>query len=118
MTVTDPQIDILAQMLDVAVVRQRVIAQNVANVNTPGYHRLEVLFEDALTRELSHNGPAGISNLIPKTVAHIGDERADGNNVDIDQEMGRLNKNQTFYSTYMQILSNKLALMRSAITGH
>jgi flagellar basal-body rod protein FlgB len=118
MTVTDSQIDVLVKMLDVAVVRQRTIAQNVANVNTPGYHRLDVQFEEALTSELAHGGQATANSIIPKIVAHLGDERADGNNVDIDQEMARLNKNATFYSTYMQILSHKFALMRSAITGH
>src|SRR5437660_8135859 len=36
------RMDVLARLLDVADLRHRVIAQNVANVNTPGYHRLQV----------------------------------------------------------------------------
>ena len=50
MNVTPAQFDILAQLLDVSELRHRVLSQNIANVNTPGYHRLDVSFEDALAR--------------------------------------------------------------------
>ena len=43
--------------------------------------------------------------------------RADGNNVDIDREMGALNRNALIYQTYAQVLASRLATMRSAITG-
>ena len=46
-----------------------------------------------------------------------GSERLDGNNVDIDVEMGRLGKNALLHNLYTQILANRLAVMRSAIAG-
>ena len=41
----------------------------------------------------------------------------DGNNVDIDFEMGQLSKNSLQYKVYAQILAMQLAQMRSAISG-
>ncbi|MEJ7590453.1 MAG: hypothetical protein WKF77_02820 [Planctomycetaceae bacterium] len=43
--------------------------------------------------------------------------RADGNNVDIDREMGQLNKNAMLQQTYVQLLSTYLEQMRLAIQG-
>ena len=53
MTITTGKIELLTRLLDVAAMRQDVIAQNVANVNTPGYGIMEVSFEDALRDALS-----------------------------------------------------------------
>jgi flagellar basal-body rod protein FlgB len=117
MGVNVSHIELLSQLLDVASLRHRVIAQNIANVNTPGYHRLDVAFDDAFAQAMK----GGSSKHTPVTPHVITDqtapERADGNNVDIDIEMGNLNKNSLLYNTYAQILSNQLATMRSAITG-
>jgi flagellar basal-body rod protein FlgB len=109
------QTDLLKSLLDAANLRHRVIAQNIANVNTPGYHRLEVRFEDELARSLK----AGGVRPRPQIAEAEGDgyERVDGNNVDIDDEMGRLSKNALLFNAYSQLLANKVGQMRSAITG-
>src|SRR4029079_13125873 len=57
MDLTSYGIGLLSQTLDAAALRHRVIAQNVANVNTPGYRRLEVSFEADLARALANPGP-------------------------------------------------------------
>ena len=46
-----------------------------------------------------------------------GTVRADGNNVDIDMEIGRLQKNSMLFELYAQVLSVQLAQYRSAIQG-
>jgi flagellar basal-body rod protein FlgB len=110
--------ELLARLLDVYSVRHRVIAQNVANINTPGYHQLDVAFEDAFARALSRNDPAALLREPPKVVTNdTGPERADGNNVDIDFEMARLEKNTLLYRTMSQVLASRVATQRSAITG-
>jgi len=110
--------ELLSKLLDVAELRHRVIAQNVANVNTPGYRRQEVAFEDALGDALRRGDDHAVKNIQPRVVEGVGDvARADGNTVDIDEEMGRLDKNTLLYRVFAQILSNKLSSMRSAITG-
>lgn len=118
MTVTDSRFDLLAKLMDVAGMRHRVLAQNVANANTPGYRRLDVSFEDTFAQQVGRHQEMAALGTAPKVVqAGGGTERFDGNNVDVDIEMGRLNKNALLYSAYAQILSNRIAMMRSAITG-
>ena len=116
MSVTPSQFGLLSRLLDVTALRHRVIAQNVANVNTPGYRRMEVAFDDALAQQLD---PAAAAEPPAPRVVELpgGATREDGNNVDIDAEMGSLNKNSLLYNAYAQILASKIAAMRSAITG-
>lgn len=116
---TDAQIPFIARILDVSHMRHAVIAQNMANVNTPGYVRHEVLFEEALTRALaSSKDPAIAPSVEPKIVtAPGGPTRQDGNNVDMDMEVGQLNKNSLIYKVYTQVLATRLAQWRSAISG-
>ncbi|MEI7686767.1 MAG: flagellar basal body rod protein FlgB [Planctomycetota bacterium] len=116
MSITTERMDLMARLLDVAAMRHDVIAQNVANVNTPGYTTLEVSFEDALKESLAGNSKA--SNAKAEMVEGTGGvPREDGNNVDIDMEMARLQKNALYFKVYTQIMANDLAQYRSAITG-
>ncbi len=118
MNVTVSQFDLLNKLLDASELRHRVISQNVANVNTPGYHRLAVSFEEELADRLRSAGDVNIDGMTPSVYEEQGlIVRADGNNVDIDKEMGQLNKNALLYQTYAQVLASRLSMMRSAITG-
>lgn len=118
MDTNSPRMDLLARLLDVASLRHKVIAQNVANVNTPGYHRLDVKFEEAFARALRDGESAALARSRPEVVENdAGPERADGNNVDIDDELGRLNKNTLLYRTFGQIMTSHISAQRSAIAG-
>ena len=118
MTVIPSQFDTLAKLVDSSQLRHRVISQNVANVNTPGYRTQEVSFEEMLAARLRADQSADVSDLKPSVQLVEGlPERADGNNVDIDKQMGQLDKNALLYQAYVQILASKLATMQSAITG-
>lgn len=116
MELSNARIDLLAQVMDAATIRHRVIAQNVANVNTPGYQRLDVRFEEELARILESGEP--VQGVTPEVVV---DEQAiarvDGNTVDIDREMGMLSKNSLLYQTASQIATSRLAALRLAISG-
>src|SRR5262249_6705595 len=110
--------ELLSRLLDVASLRHRVIAQNVANVNTPGYHRLAVDFEEAFARAAADADPTALLRAQPEVVTDdSGPERADGNNVDIDNELSALEKNTLLYRTFAQIIANQVATQRSAIQG-
>ncbi len=115
MNVTPSQFGLLANLMDAAALRHQVLAQNVANVNTPGYHRLDVSFEGLLGGQ---TGQTRLARQGPRVVdGSDAPERPDGNNVDIDAEMGRLNKNALLYNACAQMLMSKLATLRSAISG-
>ncbi len=121
MNPTSSNFDLMARLLDVASLRHKVIAQNVANVNTPGYHALDLSFEDSFARRgsprIGESAAAG-TLVQPAIVEGVGGaERADGNNVDIDVEMAQLEKNTLIYRTFMQLLASDIATRRTAITG-
>lgn len=72
----------LNSALDGLALRQRAIADNVANIQTPGYQAKKVQFEDALSRAVE-----GGSGAVTATVARsLEPTRTDGNNVNLDQE--------------------------------
>lgn len=62
--------------------RQRVIAQNIANVNTPHYQAQRVQFEAALARSV-HSGDGHVTATTAKSLEPT---RLDGNNVNLDTE--------------------------------
>jgi flagellar basal-body rod protein FlgB len=108
------RIDLLSQVMTAASLRHRVIAQNVANVNTPGYKRLEVAFEADLAKALaSPTAPA----VAPRVVRADGPERVDGNTVDLDREMNDLTRNALLYQAAAQIVTSRLGSLRSAVAG-
>lgn len=118
MNLSTQRMEFLSRLLDVATLRHDVIAQNVANVNTPGYETLEVSFEEALQEALGNDALLGASRAMPKVIPGAGGvERSDGNNVDIDLEIGRLHKNSLYFKVYTQLLATELAQFRSAIAG-
>jgi flagellar basal-body rod protein FlgB len=113
-----PRNQMLARLMDVATLRHKVIANNVANVNTPAYRQRAVAFEDAFNRAVDRGQLVAALRVAPRIVeGEGGAERADGNNVDVDQEVGALNKNSLLFRTYAQILASYLATQRTAITG-
>jgi flagellar basal-body rod protein FlgB len=119
MAIQTESMDLLTRLINVTSLRHDVIAQNVANVNTPGYQTLEVSFEDALQEAMAAGTEASAAAPSPQVIVGAGGiERADGNNVDVDLEIARLQKNALFSKVYTQLLSGELAQFRSAISGH
>jgi flagellar basal-body rod protein FlgB len=112
------QVDMLGRLLDMGQMRHSAISQNLANVDTPGYQRLDVTFEESLRRSVTSSavGKRGDSQPVIRRAAG-GVQRADGNNVDVDMEIGDLNQNALLYQTYVQVLATQLAQMRAAIGG-
>lgn len=128
-------IPLLNKAMDVASFRDTVIADNIANVDTPNYKRREVIFEEKLKkvlddqtnhgkliidnpRHIQIEGAAGWEDLQPEII-QVNDEsfRNDGNNVDIDVEMAKRTKNELYYDTLAQCMTQEIKLLRLAITG-
>ncbi len=123
---------LLNRAMDITWRAKEVTADNIANADTPGYKRSEVLFANNL-QEASHLGP-GVKRLTRTDPRHIqgrsgasdsiaveritaSSYRNDGNNVDIDAEMAALTKNNLLYEALSQSMSNEIRLLRIAITG-
>lgn len=109
---------LLGRMLDLHAAKHRVIAQNVANVNTPHYRRREFQFDSALRNAMAH-GRANDYARIEGWVSRPNNTpvRNNGNNVDIDQEMQALAGNNTTYQIYAELYSRKSRMVKAAIKG-
>jgi flagellar basal-body rod protein FlgB len=103
--------------------RQRSIANNVANVDTPGFKASEVRFEDVLKKAVRGARPGTTVNqsaldAAARSTSQLdGVTRADGNNVDIDQQMEMLSEANLNYSALTQVMSTRLGILRSVIRG-
>ena len=125
-------IPLTGKMLDAASMRVRVISSNIANAQTPGYQRKEVVFEKELQKALKghgiignqthkrhmHLGGAKFENVRPKMVVPDDQSKPNGiNNVDIDREMVRLAENQLTYYAAARLMALKFEGLRTAIRG-
>ncbi len=119
---TDVTSTALAKTLDAAAARQRAIANNIANVETPGYKRSYVAFEDELRRVMDEKTGddlrEGLNELTPVTQTDVlSPAREDGNNVNIDAEIADMAKNTIKYRAAVTLMEAKAAVLRSAIEG-
>lgn len=109
--------------LDVAWLRNNVISQNIANVDTPGYKRKVVQFEEFLSGEMKTGKISqGKSRFSSDGIRIIEDPaessyRSDGNNVDIENEMALLAANSLRYNTLIQRISGDFQKLKLVIRG-
>ena len=112
----------LAKAMDGSAARHRVLADNIANVETPGFQRKDVAFHDQLRAALNsadnrEKAMASLERVRPFTFLDPArSSRADGNTVDIEVEMGELAKNTLEYESSVQLLVSKLRGLRTVIT--
>lgn len=132
-----PAQTVLEKALGASGLAQEVIAHNLANVETPGFKRSEVLFRERLaaalaareaaqgalkgTRTNVRHLPIGeaepLEAVEPEVVVRAETSlRPDGNNVDLDAEMVKLSENEMLYESLAQLVRMKFAQLRTAIT--
>ncbi|MCR8642198.1 flagellar basal body rod protein FlgB [Paenibacillus sp. N1-5-1-14] len=129
-----PGVLLLERSIDASATRQKVVANNIANVDTPNFKRSEVAFEELLEQQLNTSGKqlTGVRTdprhfyIGAKPLSAITPElRTDNttamnnnkNNVDIDYEMSLMAKNQLRYNTLVQQLNHEFQSVRTVIEG-
>lgn len=130
----DKTISILTKSMDAAALKQRVVSDNIANINTPGFNRQYVDFDlelkEAVNRQLGNAGrlhrthekhlPLSLDvNKINPNVKTDNSRsmREDGNNVDLDMELAELAENTIRYNTLTETAIKKYTSIKSAIRG-
>jgi flagellar basal-body rod protein FlgB len=118
---------LLEQGLDYASMKEKVIANNIANVDTPNYKAKEVRFktelEHALTLEAYRTNPKHFQFKNTNTNNFFVTTRNDvvynhnGNNVDIDKEMSDLAENQIYYNALIERLNGQFNTLKTVIRG-
>jgi len=113
-----PLIDLLGHALGLTAQRQTLVSQNIANIDTPGYHARDIDFRRELQQALSLDqtredqanqmnqpdqevaGPTPFVREVPGLI-----DRPDGNNVNIDQEASSLLLYQQAYQASAQVIT-------------
>jgi flagellar basal-body rod protein FlgB len=109
--------------MDDAALRHQAIASNIANVNTPGYQRMDVsssfqqAYSDAITRLSNGETADEMPDARIETAAVQGPARPDGNTVQIEQEMVNMAQNSARYEFAGQMLAQNYHGIKFAITG-
>ncbi len=129
---TDQNIELLSKVLDLRAEKEKVIASNIANSETPGYSPAKFRFEEELKNAVAQGSftlktthqthlpilPSTIENVrgrvvVEKDTTKIGDQ----NGVSLDQEMLALSENELLYETAAQLLKKKLGIRKYVISG-
>ena len=109
---------LMQKTLDALWLRQRVTANNIANIDTPGYKSREVKFEEYLS-DAALNGPSLKEDDIPDArivTRNNTSLREDGNNVDIDKESLELYRVQIQYEYMVRKLSDEFSNIKTVLT--
>jgi flagellar basal-body rod protein FlgB len=121
-------LEILTREMDVSVLRRDVIANNVANADTPNFKRSVVNFESQLKRALDSetaerfpqyltdrrhivfDKPMDWRDVSPRRVLdYLTEAKNNGNNVDIEEEGMESLNNQLLYTTLAEVVSSEFA---------
>ncbi len=119
--------DLLKKGLDASSLRSKVISNNIANINTKGYKRYTVSFEENLQQsidsiELKTTKSQHISDGSQPGEIKVDQDlsssmRQDGNNVDIDNEMANQAANTMMYNALVSQVNSRIALQRYVVSG-
>lgn len=112
---------ILERVLLQTSARNGVLASNIANVDTPNYKARDVSFGEVLGTEM------GMATTDPKHLSGSSSEAAvepriaetqpwaDGNNVELDQEVAKMTENAMFFQAGVTLLSKKVQMFKNAL---
>jgi flagellar basal-body rod protein FlgB len=110
------------KLLDAAALRHEAIATNIANVETPGFRRLDLApdFAVQLKARMAAGDFAQSAEHLRPVLAEDPTARSirpDGNTVEIERELLAMNRNAVEFEYLTQVVSNNLKQLRLAITG-
>lgn len=104
----DSLTDNLEQYMNLVAQRQKLVASNIANADTPGYKTQDLDFQSAFRSALDGGSPEAIQVTGLKT-------RNDGNNVDLDREARLLAENAMRFSVASNLMHSAISQVKEAI---
>ncbi len=109
------------KMLDVSAMRHEALASNLGHLEAPGYKRVDVApsFASELRQAVASRDPNQISQAMPQLAvdATAISSRSDGNTVELESELLKMNQNTLEHHLETQILTGAMLKLRLAITG-
>jgi flagellar basal-body rod protein FlgB len=111
----DPVSSVLGFALDSLALRQRTVADNIANIDTPGFRATAVSFESTLRSAVLAGESAGdvLAGSSPSMLATDGPAGPDGNNVDLGTETLAAVQSQFQYQLLSRAVTDRFELVRT-----
>ncbi|MBF0328309.1 MAG: flagellar basal body rod protein FlgB [Nitrospirae bacterium] len=115
----DKSMVLLEKMIDITAYRQRLLASNVANIDTPNYKAKDISFQKELDSAVSEaaRGLKGVNHKYEVFESPSSMASRDGNTVNLDIEMAKVGENSMIFSTAAQLMAMKVRMMKEAIKG-
>ncbi|KUO70091.1 MAG: flagellar biosynthesis protein FlgB [Desulfosporosinus sp. BRH_c37] len=124
-----PVLNVFQKGLEASSMRQQVLSNNVANIDTPNFKRSDVDFQAVLGAALGEkSGNLAMKLTSPKHIPGLAEGsgsgivtdqttsmRNDGNNVDVDHEMANVAENGLYYNSLTRAITSQLGLLRMVI---
>ncbi len=111
--INTPMIQFLQRFLDVTSDRQSLVVNNMANIDTPGYHTQDIDFRGELQRAIGSPDGAELTTVAHKVNGLI--SRPDGNNVSLDKESMKLAETQMQFRVGIQFIRTEFHRLMHAI---
>src|SRR5262249_43342993 len=109
---------VLSQAMAGSSARQQVLANNIANADTPNYHRSDLDFRSQLANAIAGDNLEQLKGLTYQSATDdTAPVQADGNSVNIDTEMAGMSQNALDYETLVEIANARIKMISSAIGG-
>jgi flagellar basal-body rod protein FlgB len=109
-------VDIIEAGIKAESLRQKAIANNVANLETPGYRRVDVRFKELLARALNSHGSVDLDEIEAEIYQPQNTTvKSNGNDVSLEGEVGEMVKNTLRHKAYIRLLQKKYQQIELAI---
>lgn len=126
-------LSLLEKSMNLRSLQHRVLASNIANIDTPNYKAVELAVSEEMNRNqksvpgiqlirtqpdhLPINNRPAVNVKLKAAKPPDFSLRGDGNTVDLDRTMGKLTKNTLLYRTAAQLIARKFSGLKNAIKG-
>jgi flagellar basal-body rod protein FlgB len=103
--------DLVEKALGVRAYYHKVLAANIANVETPNYKEKDIDFGKTLESRMK----GSLDTRIEEKTEYDGINSADGNTVNMENQIVRVTENNLYYNSLVRVISKKFAAMRYVI---
>ena len=109
-------IDLIEAGIRAESLRQKAISNNMANLETPGYHRIDVKFEELLAKCLNSRETTNLSKIMPQIYRpEQTPVKPNGNDVSYENEVGHMIKNTLRHKAFIRLLDKKYRQIALAV---
>jgi flagellar basal-body rod protein FlgB len=120
----DKGFGVLHKILQATGARQKILASNIANAETPGYKARDIKFGKLLGKQMKlittkpeHVGNVDSNGVNGKIVLRNNASWGDRNNVELNVEIANMQENSLNHNAAIKILNSKIKMYKSAISS-